>query len=133
MSETFALSDVPGAGADRAPEDRGTLDVKARAVESILCRAALDVDGSVAHSAGVGPLGGRNLPTAAVTFRGSIAVATLDVGAHWPCRAEELAATIRDTVRVEASRLSDTEITRVDVTLHVVPGSGDQSRPRRVL
>ncbi|RYJ05265.1 MAG: hypothetical protein EON52_12450 [Actinomycetales bacterium] len=133
MSESFAVSDIPGSGADRPVEERGTLDVRAKAVENILRNAALAVPGSVPHTGGVGPLSTKSLPSASVTFRGSIATATLDVAAHWPCRAEELAASVRDTVRTEASRLSGTDITRVDVTLHVVPGSNPTTRPRRVL
>lgn len=121
MTDTFALSDVPGAGADRAPEERGTLDVRSRAVEHIVAQASLQVPGCVARPAGLQQLGTRSLPSASVTFRGSIAIADLHAAATWPCNAEELASTIRASVREEASRLSGTDLERVDVTLHVVP------------
>lgn len=129
--DTFALSDRPGAGADLPAEERGTLEVRAKAVEQIVNHTALGVEGIVAqHPSGIGRLATKQLPSSSITFRGSIATATLDVGAAWPCRAEELAAQVRDHVRVEATRLSGTDITRVDVTLHVVAGA--VARPRRV-
>ena len=125
---TFALSDLPGEGTDRPVDDRGTLDVRAKAVEHIVAQASLQVPGCVARPASVQQLGTRNLPSATVTFRGAIAVADLHAAATWPCRAEELTATIRSSVRAEASRLSGTDIERVDVTLHIVSADEAQSQ-----
>ncbi len=132
MTDTFALSDLPGAGADRPVEERGTLDVRGKAVEHIACQAALGVPGVVRHSPSLSALGAKTLPSASAAFRGSIAIVTLDVAATWPCRAEELATTVRDTVRAETTRLSGTDVTRVDVTMHVVTASTDTATTRRV-
>lgn len=113
MTDTLAPTDVPA-------EDRGSLDVRAKAVEHIVARASLQVPGCVERSAGLQKLA-RSLPSASVTFRGSVAIAELHAAATWPCRAQELASTIRDTVRAEAARQTGIEIGRLDVTLHVVP------------
>jgi uncharacterized alkaline shock family protein YloU len=116
-------------------DDRGSLDVRAKAVEHIVAAASLEVPGCVARPAGIQKLA-RSLPSASITFRGSVAIAELHAAATWPCRAQELASAIRDAVRIEASRQSGVEIGRVDVTLHVVPAddvAGSSHRPRRVL
>ena len=116
-------------------DDRGSLDVRAKAVEHIVANASLEVPGCVARPAGIQKLA-RSLPSASVTFRGSVAIAELHAAATWPCRAQELASTIRDTVRAEASRQSGLEISRLDVTLHVVPADeavGAGHGTRRVL
>lgn len=116
-------------------DDRGSLDVRAKAVEHIVANASLEVPGCVARPAGIQKLA-RSLPSASVTFRGSVAIAELHAAATWPCRAQELASTIRDTVRAEASRQSGLEISRLDVTLHVVPAdevAGTNHGTRRVL
>ncbi|MBD8606799.1 Asp23/Gls24 family envelope stress response protein [Aeromicrobium sp. CFBP 8757] len=130
------MSDTIEAPPGLAPaEERGTLDVRTKALEHLVAHAALQVPGCVARPAGLHPLT-RSLPSASVTYRGSVAVADLHAAATWPCRVQELATTIRDTVRAEASRLSGTDIGRVDVTLHVVPvdeAVGATTSPRRVL
>jgi uncharacterized alkaline shock family protein YloU len=116
-------------------DDRGSLDVRTKAVEHIIANASLEVPGCVARPAGLQKLA-RSLPSASVTIRGSVAIAELHAAAAWPCGAQELAATIRDTVRAEASRQSGLEIGRLDVTLHVVPAgevAGAGHGTRRVL
>lgn len=131
VSETFALADLPGAGADRPVEERGTLDVRAKAIEQIIRGAALTVDGVVTHASGVRKLTGGSYPDASVSFAGQAARATLHVAAPWPCRVEELAATVRDHVSAEATRLSGTEIVRLDVTVHLVTPDADTTPTRR--
>jgi uncharacterized alkaline shock family protein YloU len=136
VTDTMTPSHDAEADAVRPAGERGTLDVRTKALEHLVAQAALQVPGCVARPAGVHRLA-RSLPSASVTFRGSVAVAELHAAATWPCRVQELATTIRDAVRTEASRLSGTDIGRVDVTLHVVPADetvgGTPHRTRRVL
>lgn len=113
MTDTIAPSTTT------PPDERGTLDVRTKALEHLVAHAALQVPGCVARPAGIHRLA-RSLPSASVTFRGSVAIAELHAAATWPCRVQELATEIRESVRAEASRLSGTDIGRVDVTLHVV-------------
>lgn len=123
------------------PDDRGTLDIRTKALERLVIGAALQVPGSVSRPAGLQQgglqqLAARSLPSATVTFRGTTAVADLHVAATWPCRAEQLAADVREAARVEASRLSGADLGRVDVTLHVVAAdtaTSSTSGRRRVL
>lgn len=130
MSETFALADLPGAGADRPVEERGTLEVRARAIEQIIRGAALSVDGVVSHAVGgVQQLTGASYPSASVTLVGSAARAKLDVAVPWPSSVQDVATTVRDHVRAEATRLSGTELLRLDVTVHLV--TTDPATPTR--
>jgi uncharacterized alkaline shock family protein YloU len=135
VTDTLAATPDVTDHAPVPPGERGTLDVRTKALEHLVAHAALQVPGCVARPAGLQKLG-RSLPSASVTFRGSVAIAELHAAATWPCRVQELATTIRDTVRSEATRLSGTEIGRVDVTLHVVPADqtvgGSPARTRRV-
>lgn len=118
------------------PDERGTLDVRTQALERLVIGAALQVPGSVSRPAGLTQgglqqLAARSLPSATVTFRGPTAVADLHVAATWPCHAEQLAADVREAVRVEASRLSGADLGRVDVTLHVVAADATTAPTRR--
>lgn len=134
MSETFALADLPGAGTDRPVEERGTLDVRAKALEQIIRGASLAVDGVVSHSAGgVQKLTGTRYPTASVSFSGPAARADLTVAAAWPCHVQDLATAVRDRVRAETTRLSGTDLVRLDVTVHLVtPDPSAAPKRRRV-
>ncbi len=135
MSDTFVLADLPGAGADRPVDERGTLDVRSKALEQIICGASLTVAGTVAvHPAGgLQQLTGTTYPTASVAFAGTSARAQLSVAAPWPCAVQELATSVRDRVRAEAMRLSGTEISRLDVTVHLVTADAMATPTRRVL
>lgn len=135
MSDTFVLGDLPGAGADRPVDERGTLDVRSKALEQIICGASLTVAGTVAvHPAGgLQQLTGSTYPSASVSFAGTAARAELSVAAAWPCTVQELAANVRDRVRAEATRLSGTDISRLDVTVHLVTAGSVPTPTRRVL
>lgn len=135
MSETFALADLPGAGADRPVDDRGTLDVRSKALEQIICGASLTVAGTVAVSpaGGLQQLTGSTYPSANVSFAGTTARAELSVAAAWPCRVQDLVTRVRDHVRAEATRLSGTDVARLDVTVHLVTADSVPTPTRRVL
>jgi uncharacterized alkaline shock family protein YloU len=126
----FALSDLTSA----APaEERGTLDVHARALEHIAERAAEQVPDTVRQSSALDRIRRKGYPHASVTVQRSRAWIELDVAATWPCRVTELATQVRDRVLAEAARLSGIDVRSVDVNLHIVERSSGASSPDRSL
>jgi len=116
-----------------APEERGTLDVRTRAIQHLVERVALDTPGTVAHRTTLGRLVGSGSPRARVTMDGRRARVDVDVAAIWPCRAADIATTVRERVLDEAARLSGVLIRAVDVTVHVIaPEAADEPETRRV-
>ncbi len=110
-------------------EDRGVLDVRKKAVESIVLHAASAVPGTVRVGGMVQRLRRSTWPSASVTLRGGRAWVDLHVAAAWPCPAERLADNVRRQVYTEAAELSSVHIERLDVTLHVVDAA-ETSRSR---
>lgn len=113
------MGEPTGAGTD----ERGTLDVRTRAVQHVVEQIALQTPGTVARSSVLGRLCGAQLPRAEVTRQGGSARVSLDVGARWPCRVSEIAASVRDSVRTEAARMTGVHVTSVDVTVHTLSES----------
>lgn len=112
-------------------EPRGVLDVRKKAIESIVLHAASAVPGTVHVGGMVQRLRRSTYPSTSVTLRGGRAWIDLHVAAAWPCPAERLADNVRRQVYTEAAELSSVHIERLDVTLHVVDASetaGSRSR-----
>ena len=114
-----------------APDERGTLDVRTKALQHIVERIVLDTPGTVARTGTLGRIVGATSPRVAITMQGQRARVTVDVAAHWPCQVTRIAAVVRDRVRDEATQLSGVNIRSVDVTVHLV-GADDTDRVRNL-
>ncbi|WP_447644749.1 hypothetical protein [Nocardioides zeae] len=109
--------------------DRGTLEVRTKAIRTLVEQAALETPGTVAHRAGLARLTGQSRTT--VEMHGRSARVTTDVACVWPCAVTQIAVEVRDRIRELAARYSGVHISSVDVTVHVVaPGDTDQPRRR---
>ncbi len=113
-----------------APDERGTLDVRSKALTHIVETCALRAPGTVARHRALGRLVGGDLPRATVSMTGGSARVDVEVAALWPCRAAEIATGVRDSVLADAERLSGVLVRSVDVTLHVVDATSDDERRR---
>ena len=127
------MSELVGPGSETETEagTRGVLDVRKKAIESIVLHAASGVPGTVRSGGMVQRLRRTVWPHASVNLRGGRAWIDLHVAARWPCPAERLVDNVRRQVYTEASELSSVHIERLDVTLHVVDASqatGNRSR-----
>ncbi|NYI78401.1 Asp23/Gls24 family envelope stress response protein [Nocardioides panzhihuensis] len=117
--------------ADQA-EDRGTLEVRNKALQRIVELAALRLPGTVAQSSKLGRITGMALPKADITAEGRAVRVKLDVAMIWPGNVTRIATAARDTVREEAFRLSGIEVRSVDVTVHAVDPTAADDTGRRV-
>ena len=113
-------------------EDRGSLEVRHRALQRTIEHAAVQIPGTVTQHGALGRLTGSRLPKAEVTAEGSAVRVTLDVAVVWPGSVSGVATAARDTVRREAARLTGVQIRRVDVTVHAVDPTGTDDIGRRV-
>ncbi|MDO9380759.1 MAG: Asp23/Gls24 family envelope stress response protein [Nocardioidaceae bacterium] len=130
-AEPFALSDATG-GADRAPEERGSLDVRSKAVTHIAERAADEVEGTVRNASTLQKATGRGYPRASVRLDRNRAWIDLDVAVTWPAPAARIAQQVRDGVAARTTTLSGLDVRRVDVTVHVITQTEDDTPRRRV-
>ncbi|MFD4327540.1 Asp23/Gls24 family envelope stress response protein [Nocardioides sp. NPDC058538] len=113
-------------------EDRGTLDVRNKALQRIVEHIVLRVPGTVTHRSTLGRITGMALPKAEITTEGRAARVKVDIAMAWPGNISQVATTVRDTVRQEAFRLSGIQIRSVDVTVHAVDPSASDDTGRRV-
>ncbi|MFE6650002.1 Asp23/Gls24 family envelope stress response protein [Nocardioides sp. NPDC057772] len=113
-------------------EDRGTLDVRNKALQRIIEQVALKVPGTVAHRSALGRVTGSAFPKADITAEGRAVRVKLDVAMTWPGNLTRVATAARDAVRQEAFRLSGIEVRSVDVTVHAVDTSAADDTGRRV-
>lgn len=113
-------------------EDRGTLDVRNKALQRIIEHVALKVPGTVVHRSALGRVTGSAFPKADITAEGRAVRVKLDVAMAWPGNVSRIATAARDAVRHEAFRLSGIEVRSVDVTVHAVDPSAAEDTGRRV-
>ncbi len=118
--------------ATTSPDERGTLDVRHKAIQRIVEHAVLQTPGTVAHRSTLGRLTGAGSPKATITMEGRAARVEVDVAAIWPCDVDRIATAVRNTVLTEAFRLSGVQIRAVDVTLHTVDSASVEQTTRRV-
>ncbi|WP_157559739.1 Asp23/Gls24 family envelope stress response protein [Nocardioides sp. Soil777] len=114
------------------PAERGTLDVRTKAIQHIVERAVLDTPGTVAHQGALGKLIGTGSPRASITMEGRRARVEVDVAAVWPSPVTRIATDVRDRVLHEAVRQSGVFIRTVDVTVHLVTPDAVDHQQRRV-
>ncbi len=133
MTESLTPDLRPDTAVDPGVDERGTLDIRTKAIQHVVERVVLDTPGTVAHRTTLGRLRGAYTPKAEITRQGRGARVALDVACLWPCRVSEVAAAVRDGVRLEASRMTGVHLVSVDVTVHTLTESDlDQSERRRV-
>ena len=110
------------------PAERGTLDVRTKAIQHIVERAVLDTPGTVAHQARWASSSAPRRPRDRHDA-GPPRPRQVDVAAVWPAPVTRIATDVRDRVMHEAARLSGVFIRTVDVTVHVVtPTTSTTSR-----
>ncbi|WP_130011217.1 Asp23/Gls24 family envelope stress response protein [Serinicoccus sediminis] len=122
-----------GTAATRTEQDRvaGTLTVAHRVVRKVCEETARHVPGVTTRAGALDSLRGVGSPHADVRMTGLSAHVHLTVDVTWPCALAEVAARVRDTVRVETSRLTGIDVHTVDVEARAVaPAPG--ARERRV-
>ena len=101
---------------------RGSLTIRDRAVERVAFASALEADGVVRYSHGIGKLTGRELPRADVVISGDHVRASVDVAVEWGRPLSGTAAEVRRRVTHGLSELSGLTVDGVDVHVHsVVP------------
>lgn len=113
-------------------EDRGTLDVRNKAVQRIVENVARQLPGTVTRQSTLGRITGMALPRADVSAEGRAVRVKLDIAMTWPGNVSRIASAARETVQREAFRLSGIEIRSVDVTVHAVDPSTAEDTGRRV-
>ncbi|WP_299054874.1 Asp23/Gls24 family envelope stress response protein [uncultured Nocardioides sp.] len=107
-------------GKDRAPEERGSLELKTKALSHLAQHAATEVSGTVRSGNAVRRTLGRDYPRASARMDGAQASIDLDVAVRWPAPVARIAQQTRDLVLRRTQDLSGIDIRRVDVTVHVV-------------
>ena len=110
---------TPGSLAD--PGDRGSLEIKHKAVERLAVLAARGTDSVTDRQPGLHLLGGRDLPKADVTITGERVRAKVSVGVTWPSPLAKVAANVRAAVARDLSELGIYTVDRVDVTFECIP------------
>ncbi|SDL16856.1 Uncharacterized conserved protein YloU, alkaline shock protein (Asp23) family [Glycomyces sambucus] len=108
--DAFALADLPGSGADRPPEERGSLRLSDTAVAHILEGAARTCEGTAASKR----------PRAKATVSRGRIWASLDVGVEWPGPVSGTARELARRVRAETARITGYDVVAVDVAVHLV-------------
>ena len=103
------------------PGERGSLEIKHKAVERLAVLAARSTDAVTDRHPGLRVLGGRELPKADVTISGTRVRAKVDVAVTWPAPLAEVAANVRAAVARDLSELGIYTVDRVDVTVQCVP------------
>ncbi|MCV7228018.1 Asp23/Gls24 family envelope stress response protein [Mycolicibacterium komossense] len=112
------------------PEQRGRLDIRDGAVETIARAAAATV--SDRHQAtGLSRITSSDLPRARVEVDAGQVVVTLTVAAQWPTPVAALARSVRDVVTQQIRDDTGLTVTRVDVEVHCIP-LDDPTAHRRV-
>ena len=120
MTETAAVD----------PGERGSLEIKHRAVERLAVLAARGTDAVTDRQPGLRVLGGRDLPKADVTISGSRVRAQVAVAVTWPSPLAKVAANVRAAVARDLSELGIYTVDRVDVTVQCVPAEATQEEGR---
>lgn len=116
----------------RPAAERGTLEVRAKALQSIAEQAAREVPRTVVRSARLAGLGATASPQARVALSGSTdgpqARIDVDVLGRWPAALSAVAEQVRDHVTTRATALSGIRVTSVDVTVGATTEAGAGAR-----
>ncbi|WP_179272816.1 MULTISPECIES: Asp23/Gls24 family envelope stress response protein [unclassified Rhodococcus (in: high G+C Gram-positive bacteria)] len=120
MTETAAVD----------PGERGSLEIKHKAVERLAVLAARSTDAVAGPQPGLRVLSGRDLPKADVTISGSRVRAQVAVAVTWPSPLAKVAADVRAAVARDLSELGIYTVDRVDVTVQCVPAETTREEGR---
>lgn len=112
------------------PGERGSLELRDRAVERIVEAAVLEVDGVLRHADTLERVTGRQLPRIEVVVAGNRVRASVEVATRWPTPVAEVAARTKDGVARSLAHLAGLTVDAVDV--HVAFISTDVPERRRV-
>ena len=120
------MADRPaGAGASATePGSRGRLTIREKAVERVAFAAALEVDGVLRHSHGIGRLAGRELPSAEIEVSGDHVRASLAVAVTWGSPLAATATRVQHQVSRGLGELSGLTVDCVDVHVQYVVAPG---------
>lgn len=120
--------------ADQLDEDdpgaRGSLTIREKAVQTVAFAAALEVDGVVRSSRGIGKLALREFPHVDVVVAGDHVRASLEVAVTWGRPLSATAAEVRRQVGRGLSELSGMVVDGVDVHVRsvVTPEPGERQK-----
>lgn len=109
--------------------ERGTLDVRSRAVTRIAEIAAGRVDGVETVAGG---LTSRPLPRVDADVRGGKVRATVEAATRWPTPIADVASRIRVAVSEDLARSSGLDVETIDVRVHYVSPERATKNLRRV-
>lgn len=107
-----------------AAEGRGSLNVRAQALQHIVETIALEVPGVCRVDGGLAGVRPGS-PRASVQVRGTSARVRLEVACRWPSPVTRVAADVRRLVLERASELSGVRLGSVDVTVRIA-GADDR-------
>lgn len=124
VTETVTTDTLGEAG------QRGSLEIKHKAVERLAVLAARSTDAVARPQPGLRVLGGRDLPKADVTVNGSRVRARVAVAVTWPSPLAKVAADVRAAVARDLSELGIYTVDRVDVTVQCVPAEATHEEGR---
>lgn len=115
---------------DDDPGSRGSLTIRDKAVEAVACATALEVDGVVKASHGIGKLALRELPRVDVVVAGDHVRARLEVAVAWGRPLAATTAEVRRRVGRGLSELSGLVVDGVDVHVRsvVAPDPGERRK-----
>lgn len=96
-------------------QDRGTLTIHDRVVETIATAAACEVPGVRRVGGTLEGVVGRRLPKVDAKTAGSRTRLTVEVAVQWPAPLGEVLAQVRDRVRSQITTLTGLQVDAVDV------------------
>jgi uncharacterized alkaline shock family protein YloU len=126
------VADV-AAGVPQPAADRGTLEVRTKALQHVVERATLEVPGTVVQHRTLGGVLGSGTPRASVSVRGGRARIDVTVACRWPAPVARIAEDVRSRVSERAAALTGVQVLSVDVTVQAASGAAsDERQDRRV-
>jgi uncharacterized alkaline shock family protein YloU len=132
VADVADVADV-AAGAPQPAAERGTLEVRSKALQHVAERATLDVPGTVVQHRSLGGVLGGGTPRASVSVRGGRARIEVTVACRWPAPVARIAEDVRARVGQQATALTGVQVLSVDVTVQAASDAAvDDRRDRRV-
>ncbi|QIG42158.1 Asp23/Gls24 family envelope stress response protein [Nocardioides anomalus] len=111
--------------------ERGTLEVRTKALQHVVERATLDVPGTVTQHRTLGGVLGSGAPRASVSVRGGRARIDVTVACGWPAPVARIAADVRTRVTEQATALTGVQVLSVDVTVQAASDAAAADRQDR--
>ena len=74
------------------PDERGTLDLRVKAIQRIVEQVVRETPGTVSHRSTLGRLTGSNTPRATVSIQANSARVAVQVACVWPCPVAQVVA-----------------------------------------